>query len=91
MANGQWLKAEKVLRSPKAPQNLLVNKVIFLRAEARKSCACATWKWLTDAVATLGYNLVDIYFRSRIAQNCLLHNLQHFYKLNYSVTYCAGL
>ncbi len=69
MANGQWLKAVKVLRSPKAPQNLLINQVVFLRAEAWERCTC------TYAVASLGYNLVNIHLWSRIARNHILfHN-----------------
>ena len=80
MANGQWLKAVKVLRSPRAPQNLLVNQVVLFRAEAWESCSC------TYAVALLGYNLVDINLWSRIAQNIFLHNAFEIKLLNYSVT-----
>ena len=68
MANGQWLIAEKVLRSPRAPQNLLVNQVIFLAAEAWEGST------RTYAVTALGYNLVDIQLRSSVAQNIFLHN-----------------
>ena len=64
----QWLKAEKVLRSPKAPQNLLVNQIVLLRAEAWEGST------RTYAVTALGYNLVDIQLRSRIAQNILFHH-----------------
>ena len=81
MANGQWLKAEKVLRSPRAPQNLLINQVVLLRAEAWESRSCAY------AVATLGYNLVDINLWSRRAQNIFLHNAFVIKLLNYSVNY----
>ena len=69
----------------------LVDKVIFLRAEAWKGCACATWKWLADIVATLGHDLENIYLRSRIAQNIFLHNAFEIKLLNYSVNYCAGV
>ena len=61
------------------PQNLLVNERIIFRAEAWECGACATADdWVANAVATLGYNLVNIHCWSRIAQNCLLHNF-HFY------------
>ena len=85
MANGQWLKAEKDLRSPKAPQNLLVNQIVFFRAEAWKGST------RTHAVATLGYNLVNINLWSRIAQNIFLHNAFEIKLLNYSVNYAAGV
>ena len=64
MANGT-----KVLRSPKAPQNLLVNKVVLFRAEAWEGST------RTYAVTALGYNLVNIHLWSRIARNHILfHN-----------------
>ena len=52
----------------------LVDKVILLRAEAWEGSVCATWKWLADIVATLGYNLENIYLRSSVAQNISFHN-----------------
>ena len=52
----------------------LVDQVILLRAEAWEGCVCATWKWLTYIVATLGYNLENINLWSRIAQNISFHN-----------------
>ena len=54
--------------------NFLVDKVILLRAEAWEGCVCATWKWLTYIVTTLGYNLENIYLRSSVAQNISFHN-----------------
>ena len=80
MANGQWLKAVKVLRSPRAPQNLLVNQVVLFAAEAWEGST------RTYAVALLGYNLVNINLWSRIAQNIFLHNAFEIKLLNYSVT-----
>ena len=56
------------------PLLLLVDQVILLRAEAWEGCVCATWKWLTYIVATLGYNLENINLWSRIAQNISFHN-----------------
>ena len=55
--------------STREPLLLLVNQVVLFRAEAweNRSCACA--------VAALGYNLVNIHFWSRIAQNIFLHNV----------------
>ena len=74
MANGQWLKAKKKdLRSPWAPQNLLVNKVIALRAEAWECSSC------TCAVTALGYNLKNVNLWSSVAQNIFLHNTFEFY------------
>ena len=52
----------------------LVDKFVFLAAEAWEGCVCATWKWLTYIVATLGYNLENIYLRSSVAQNIFLHS-----------------
>ena len=52
----------------------LVDKVIFLRDEAWEGSVCATWKWLAYIVATLGYNLENIYLRSSVAQNISFHN-----------------
>ena len=80
MANGQWLKAVKDLRSPKAPQNLLVNQTIFLRAEAWECGACATTDdWFAYVVTALGYNLKNVYLWSSVAQNIFLHNVFEFY------------
>ena len=56
------------------PLLLLVDKVILLRAEAWEGSVCATWNRLTHIVATLGYNLENIHFRSSIAQNISFHN-----------------
>ena len=83
--NAIFLGAKKSLRSPKAPQIFLVNKVILLAAEAWEGSSC------TYAVTTLGYNLENIYLRSRIAQNIFLHNAFEIKLLNYSVNYCAGV
>ena len=55
-----------------SPANFLVNQIVFLAAEARERCACAY------DVATLGYNLKNIYLWSRIAQNCLFHSHKSF-------------
>ena len=75
MANGQWLKSVKDLRSPKAPQFLLVNKVIALRAEAWEGGACATADdWFASVVTALGHNLVNVNPWSSVAQNIFLHN-----------------
>ena len=53
----------------------LVDQVILLAAEARKICSEASaWDRLTYIVTTLGYNLVDINFRSSVAQNISFHN-----------------
>ncbi len=80
-------KGVKVLRSPKAPQNLLVNQIVALRAEAWESGACATADdRFAGGVAALGYNLIDIHLWSRIAQNIFLHNAFEIKLLNYSVT-----
>ena len=46
----------------------LVDKVILLAAEAWEGCS------RTYAVATLGYNLENIYLRSSVAQNISFHN-----------------
>ena len=46
----------------------LVDKVIFLRAEAWEGSTC------TYAVTLLGYNLENIHFRSSVAQNISFHN-----------------
>ena len=46
----------------------LVDQVILLRAEAWEGCSC------TYAVATLGYNLENIYLRSSVAQNISFHS-----------------
>ena len=59
---------------------LLVNQLIVLRAEAWECGACATTNdWVANAIAALSYNLKEIHLRSRIAQNCLLHNLKFYY------------
>ena len=76
---GNTLFAKSKLRSPKAPQFLLVNQVIAFASETRKDCAVA--------VAALGYNFENFNLRSRIAQNCLLHNASKILSLNYSVNY----
>ena len=52
----------------------LVDQVILFAAEAWEGCVCATWKWLADIVATLGYNLENIYLRSSVAQNISFHS-----------------
>ena len=58
----------------------LVNQIITLRAEAWECGACATADdWFACVVTTLGYNLKNIYLRSRIAQCIFLHNLQFYY------------
>ena len=46
----------------------LVDQVILLAAEAWEGCS------RTYAVATLGYNLENIYLRSSVAQNISFHN-----------------
>ena len=69
-----FLAQKKSLRSPKAPQIFLVDQVILFAAEAWEGSVCATWKWLTYIVATLGYNLENIYLRSSVAQNISFHN-----------------
>ena len=69
------------------PLSLLVYKFVTLRSETRKGSACATRKWLTYAVASLGYNLENINLWSRIAQNFLFHNAFEISMLNYSVNY----
>ena len=64
----------------------LVNQSIIFRAEAWECGACATADdWFAGVVATLGYNLVNIHLRSRIAQNIFLHNTFEIKLLNYSV------
>ena len=72
--NAIFLGAKKSLRSPKAPQIFLVDQVNLFAAEAWEGCVCATWKWLTYIVATLGYNLENMYLRSSVAQNISFHN-----------------
>ena len=67
-------KGIKVLRSPKAPQNLLVNQVVLFRAEAWESGACATDEWFAGVVTTLGYNRVNINLWSSVAQNISFHS-----------------
>ena len=53
----------------------LVNQRIILRAKAWECGACATADdWFAGGVAALGYNLKNVYFRSRIAQNIFLHS-----------------
>ena len=82
-----WRK--KSLRSPKAPQIFLVDQVILLAAEAWEGCVCATWKWLAYIVTTLGYNLENIYLRSRIAQNYIfVHSQINFIRLNICSCLC---
>ena len=61
------------------PRKFLVNQIVFLAGETRERRSCAY------DVASFGYNLKNINLWSRIAQNCLFHNLQHFLSLNYSV------
>ena len=52
----------------------LVNQVILFAAEAWEHRADATRNRLTYIVATLGYNLENIYLRSSVAQNISFHN-----------------
>ena len=62
------------------PLLILVNQSIVFRAEAWEGGACTTADdWFAYVVATLSYNLVNIHCWSRIAQNCLLHNLKFYY------------
>ena len=69
----------------------LVNQIIALRAEAWECGTCATADdWFADVVATLGNNLVNIHFGSRIAQYVFLHNTFEIKLLNYSLYYNAG-
>ena len=56
------------------PLLLLVDQVIFLAAEAWEHRADATCNRLTYIVATLGYDLENIYLRSSVAQNISFHN-----------------
>ena len=56
------------------PLLLLVDQVIFLRAEAWEHRADATRNRLADIVTTLGHNLENIYLRSSVAQNISFHN-----------------
>ena len=78
---GNTFDLQKILRSPKAPQNLLVNQLIFLAAEA--------WEQGTISVTALDGYLENLKFRSSVAQHCLFHN-RKFYLLNHSVNYSAG-
>ncbi len=64
----------------------LVDKVIFLRAEAWEHRADATRDRLAYIVTTLGHDLENINLWSRIAQNIFLHNTLEIKLLNYSVT-----
>ena len=77
MANGQWLKAVKVKGLENLePLLILINQTIVLRAEAWECGACATTDdWVTDVVAALGRNSVNIHLRSSIAQNISFHNV----------------
>ena len=53
----------------------LVNQIIALRAEAWEGGTCATADdWLASVVATLGHNLKNVNFWSRVAQNISFHN-----------------
>ena len=56
------------------PLLLLVDKVILFAAEAWEHRADATRNRLAYIVATLGYNLENIYLRSSVAQNISFHN-----------------
>ena len=59
----------KVLRSPKAPQNLLVNQLILFRAEA----------WEQGAVAVTA---LDGYLKNLKFWCCIFHNAIHFFVLS---------
>ena len=61
---------------------LVDDEVILLASESRKEGAVA--------VATLGYNLVNTNLWSRIAQNCLFHNLKSHSIGKFKKVFVAG-